>query len=387
MLRSGRFVLFALGVQVLLGLAFAASPLAQEAPARPFPPPQEVDRDALPPNIVFQGPDFLPIQGIRCATRAPGRTEIRLIEAQLRQWRRRQARAADAQFAVGTVQIPVAFHVIRSGATGNVTDSQLDQQIAVLNAAFSEFTFVKQTVTRTNNSTWFNGCGSSSHAAMKAALAVDTTRTLNVYSCSPGGGILGFAYLPWSLPAGSTLDGVVLLHSSLPGGSAAPYNLGDTGTHEVGHYLGLYHTFDGGCNGSGDQVADTPDEASPAFGCPTGRDTCASAGLDPIENFMDYTDDTCMDRFSALQMSRMRDLTAIYRPNFETVGGGDDGGGGGGDTLPAAPSATSPSGTISDTTPTYTWSVISGASRYQLQVTKTGSGVVYHNGIDPQRLR
>lgn len=250
----------------------------------------------------------------------PSETERRAMEADFN-FRKSALGKVITSHATGGA-INVYFHVINKGtgiSNGDVPNSMITDQINVLNAAFAGtgWLFNLVATTRTTNSTWFNGCYSSSTASqMKAALRQGSADDLNIYSCNPSNGILGYATFPSSYNSNPVADGVVVLYSSLPGGSAAPYNLGDTGTHEVGHWMGLYHTFQGGCSNNGDYVSDTPAERSPAYGCPVGRDSCTGKkwpGTDPIRNFMDYTDDACMDHFTSGQDGRMDSQFTTYR--------------------------------------------------------------------------
>jgi hypothetical protein len=263
-----------------------------------------------------------------CATHAPDAAEAAAIEEHVAMMESlRNRNGFDPVANAGEVTIPVWFHVItNTSGAGNVTDARLAEQLTILNESYAgltggaatKFRFSHAGTTRTANNTWFGaGYGTTAETQMKSALRKGNAGTLNFYTNQPSTGELGWATFPSSYSSQPLKDGVVCDYRTLPGGSLSPYNEGDTGTHEVGHWVGLYHTFQGGCNGSGDYVSDTPAEKSAAWGCPTGRDSCTTgknaAGVDPIQNFMDYTDDYCMFKFTAGQASRAASLSGTYR--------------------------------------------------------------------------
>ena len=214
--------------------------------------------------------------------------------------------------------IDVWVHVITSGdgSQGAVPDAQIVSQMSVLNSAFTStgWSFNHAGTTRTANDDWFTMTqGTDEELQAKTALRQGSASTLNLYTNNIGGGSLGFASWPWDYNGAPQRYGVVVLFSTLPGGNAAPYNLGDTAVHMVGHWLGLLHTFEGGCGKGGDSIDDTQPELSAAFGCPVGRDTCKGGSVDPIFNFMDYTDDSCKDTFTSGQGTRINKAFASYR--------------------------------------------------------------------------
>ena len=222
--------------------------------------------------------------------------------------------------------VPVYFHVVTDGSVGALTNGQIAAQMRVLNTTFgggeggadTGFSFTLAGVTRTDNADWFYANPGGVHEnSMKRTLRQGGPDALNLYSTTAGD-YLGWAYLPSIVtkPGQEHLDGVVVDWESIPGASdryEGRFDEGKTATHEVGHWLNLEHTFYGGCNAKGDFVDDTPAQKVPTSGCPEGKDTCRAPGLDPIHNYMDYSDDPCYSEFTPGQSQRMGDAWLFYR--------------------------------------------------------------------------
>ncbi len=231
-----------------------------------------------------------------------------------------QRRLANRSSSARTdANIPVYVHVMlsKSGA-GDVTVGHTADQVAVLNTTFgggestaaanTGFTFSLAGTDRFYNNTWHRDGASSRYRKLTRQGGANA---LNIWLVDFD--YLGIATFPWDYSRNSGVDGIRVNFDSLPGGTIANYNLGETATHEVGHWLGLYHTFQGGCTEVNDEVSDTPAQGSPTNGCPAGADTCSLPGLDPINNYMDYSYDSCYNQFTTGQSTRMDQMWTAYR--------------------------------------------------------------------------
>lgn len=212
--------------------------------------------------------------------------------------------------------IKVYFFVDKDFSS-DVTDEALIKQVEVLNSAFAfsddELSVVLKFVLADIQRVEFPNKNLYNDGKTVTKLRKGTNRDLNIFITDLDG-LLGFARFPWNFTKEPKIDGVSLDYRTLPGGKAEKYNLGATGTHEVGHWLGLYHTFQDSCSKLGDRVEDTPSERSATFGCPEkAEESCKGAGPVAIENFMNYTDDACMNRFSRGQFERVIKSLILFR--------------------------------------------------------------------------
>jgi hypothetical protein len=223
--------------------------------------------------------------------------------------------------------IPVYIHVIRTGtavAQGNVPGAWIHDQIDVLNMSYAGFyggadtgfRFHLEDVDRTTNARWFNmtAGGEDEHKA-KRALRRGGADALNIYTVD-GGKYLGWAYFPSGYASRPHMDGVIMAFGSMPGSTipgSATTTWASRRRMRPGTGLGSTTRSREVATPRGDHVADTPAEKKPAFGCQVGRDTCLEAGVDPIHNFMDYSDDPCMFEFTAGQGERMQEQYLFFR--------------------------------------------------------------------------
>ena len=296
------------------------------------------------------------------------------------------------------VNIPVVFHVVYNTAAQNISDALLNAQLSQLNQDFRKlnsdnsltpslfagvaadmeinFCLAQQTPTgaattgiirKSTTTTAFSTNDNMKRAANGGSDAWDATKYLNIWVCNMSGGILGYAQFPGG--AAST-DGVVLQFNTVGSrtvpGSASPYNLGRTATHEVGHWLNLRHIWGDATCGS-DLVSDTPTHTTSNGGCPAypKTNTCAGGGTEMTMNYMDYTNDACMYMFSAGQKARAQALFATGGSRVGLLSSIGCNPPSGGTTCNVPTSLTSSA--VGSSTATVSWAAAIGATSYSLQ--------------------
>ncbi len=277
--------------------------------------------------------DYFRDRGMRCGTRKPESIADERMEKSVNDCTLAFTNIESEYWPSLTYTVKVWFHIIyQSNGTGNISDDVIEGQVEVLNQDFraiaetmgsqgydTKINFELAGITRTQNDGWFTDSYFDEYS-YKNALAKDQNQFINVYT-NDADGYLGYSYYPQD-SAGSTLDGIVLSYSAVGGrnNSFYPFDQGRTLVHEMGHYFGLTHTFEGStCTNSysaGDLIVDTQAEITAHYGCSQSY-TCGTA--DPIYNYMNYTDDSCMVQFTSEQANRAVCSMVNYRPNLFTI--------------------------------------------------------------------
>ncbi|PSK45272.1 hypothetical protein B9Z65_2412 [Elsinoe australis] len=224
------------------------------------------------------------------------------------------------------IEVPTYFHILtKTSNAATVTPSMVTDQFTALNKAYNPYNirFTLLGTTYTANDAWAVASGPDMDA-LKASLRRGTYNTLNLYFHSDlAGAILGTCTLPSDIGPGKpspsiyVSDGCNVAAQTMPGGKISGYNSGKTAVHEVGHWLGLLHVFEGySCTGNGDFISDTPVQSTSTDGCPTkpAKDSCPGVkGVDAVHNYMDYSTDACYERFTTGQIQRVRSLWTKFR--------------------------------------------------------------------------
>ena len=272
--------------------------------------------------------DYFRDNGKRCGTRTPAITEDDRTARSVNDCTLQLTRIQDEYWPLQVlISIPLMFHVLyNTSGTGNISDEAIRNQVTVLNEDFAamagtmgsqgydtKIRFTLAGITRTQNDSWFND-----NPGYAAALGKDPKRFVNIYTNTASGN-LGYATFPQE-SAGQERDGIVMAYQTIGGRNNGNqlYDQGRTLVHEMGHYLGLFHTFEGynTCINSysgGDLIVDTNAENQPHYQC-VQTATCGSS--DPIRNYMNYTPDSCMIKFTQEQANRMVCSLLNYRPDL-----------------------------------------------------------------------
>ena len=258
-----------------------------------------------------------------------------VIERQTQEFvRARQASSANRAQVV--VTIPVVFHVIYANESQNISDAQIQSQLDILNEDFRRLNADQDDVWSQAADTQIEFClaaqdpdGNETNGILRVPTSVSSFGTndamkfsaqggsdawptgeyMNFWVCNLGSSLLGYAQFPGG-PAST--DGIVCNYTATgnTGTAQAPFDLGRTATHEVGHWLNLRHIWgDGGC-GVDDFVADTPEDDGANYGCAIGSSSCVAGTSAMVQNYMDYSNDACMNLFTQGQSDRMNALFA-----------------------------------------------------------------------------